>query len=227
MTTETDNQRVSDAYRDIATQTTRPEMDERVLKLAATGTRSRYGLARAWVRPLAWAATIALSVTLVLELTQDVDVPGALTQEEALDERGATDSDLMQATEARDVAQNAAKRMPDARPEAASPAPLTTGDLAPLREAEEQARMRSADAPTDSPQVSAAEPPASVASEKAMSLVASDAAFPGWCDAEARATADSWHACIEDLLEEKRLAEAEQELEAFKLAFPDFEKAAE
>lgn len=227
MTTETDNQRVSDAYRDIATQTTRPEIDERVLELAATGMRSRYGLARAWVRPLAWAATIALSVTLVLELTQDVDVPGTAIQEEMLDERGRDDADLMKAREEKDVQQNAAKRMPDARPEAASPAPLTTGDLAPLREAEEQARMRSTDAPTDSPQVSAAEPPASVASEKAMSLVAGDAAFPGWCDAEARATADAWHACIEGLLEEERFAEAEEELEAFNLAFPDFEKAAE
>ena len=227
MTTDTDNQRVSDAYRDIASQTTRPEIDEQVLKLAATGMRSRYGLARAWVRPLAWAATIALSVAVVLELTQDVVAPGAVIQEEALNERVATDADLMQATDATNVPQNAAKRMPDARPEAASPAPLSAGDLAPLREAEEQARMRSADAPTDSPPVAVAEPPASASAEKARSLVASDAAFPGWCDAEARATADSWHACIEDLREEERLDEAEQELEAFNLAFPDFEKAAE
>ena len=227
MTTETDKQRVSDAYRDIATQTTRPEIDEQVLKLAATGMRSRYGLARAWVRPLAWAATIALSVALVLELTQDVVAPGAVIQEEALDERVATDADLMQATDAKDVPQNAAKRMPDARPEAAAPAPLGAGNLAPLREAEEQARMRSADAPVDSPPVAVAEPPASASAEEAKSLVASDATFPGWCDAEARATANSWHACIEDLLEEERFAEAEQEREAFNLAFPDFEKAAE
>ena len=116
MTTETDNQRVSDAYRDIASQTTRPEIDEQVLKLAATGMRSRYGLARAWVRPLAWAATITLSVALVLELTQDVVAPSAVIQEEALDERVATDADLMQATDATDVPQNAAKRMPDSRP---------------------------------------------------------------------------------------------------------------
>lgn len=147
MTTETDNQRVSETYREIASQTTRPDIDERILKLAGSGLRSRYGLARAWVRPLAWAATIALSVVLVLELTQEVDVPNSGVQEEIRSEPARNDANFTNTREEKDVQLDAAKRMPSARPEAAAPATLSVDDLAPFHEAEEQARMRSADAP--------------------------------------------------------------------------------
>jgi hypothetical protein len=196
MTTEKDNQRVSDAYREIASEATRPEIDERILKLAGSGLRSRYGLARAWVRPLAWAATIALSVALVLELTQQVDVPSAGVQQDVQAEPARSDADLPTASEEMDVQLDAAKRMPPARPEAAAPAALSADDFAPLREAEEQAKMRSADAPAR-------------------------------CNADERATADRWYACIEELLENEYFAAAEQELEAFNLAHPDFERPPE
>ena len=227
MTTETDNQRVSGAYRGIASETTRPEIDERVLKLAAAGVRSRYGLARAWVRPLAWAATIALSVALVLELTRDIEVPGPTVPVETLDEPSRSDADLMRSKEEKDVQQNAAKRMPVARPEAAAPATLSADDLAPLREAEEQARMRSVDASAYSTQDAAAEPQVRAAAEEALSVAAGAATDPAWCDAEARAAADSWYACIQQLLDQDLVAEAEHELEAFNRAHPDFEKAPE
>ena len=76
MTTEQNHNdpRVSEAYHDLATERTPPELDRNVLLMAAAGTRSRYGLARAWVRPVAWAATIGLSLAFVLEMSQLRDV---------------------------------------------------------------------------------------------------------------------------------------------------------
>jgi len=76
MTTEQNHNdpRVAEAYRDLATERTPPELDRKVLSMAAAGTPSRYGLARAWVRPVAWAATIGLSLAFVLEMSQLRDV---------------------------------------------------------------------------------------------------------------------------------------------------------
>lgn len=101
MTTERDNQTVSDAYRDIATQTTPAELDDRVLKLAADAVPSRYGLARAWVRPLAWAATIALSLALVLEISRVDDAPAPQTD---------SDAGLMKAKEEKDLQHGIAEK---------------------------------------------------------------------------------------------------------------------
>jgi hypothetical protein len=75
MNTEQDNKRVSDAYREVANEVTPAELDERILASAARDARSRYGLARAWVRPVAWAATIGLSLAFMLELTWFADAP--------------------------------------------------------------------------------------------------------------------------------------------------------
>ena len=69
--------RVSEEYRAIAKETTPPELDSKVLSMAANDVRPRVGLARAWFRPLAWAATIGLSLAFVLELSQldEVNAP--------------------------------------------------------------------------------------------------------------------------------------------------------
>ncbi|MGB5335252.1 MAG: hypothetical protein WBN07_06505 [Woeseiaceae bacterium] len=61
--------RVTETYRELASEHAPAHLDERVLKMAA-GHRTPYGRARAWIRPAAWAATIALSFGIVLELTQ-------------------------------------------------------------------------------------------------------------------------------------------------------------
>ena len=147
MTTDRDNQRVSDAYRDIATQTTSSELDERILQLAADGVRSRYGSARAWTRPLAWAAMIVLSLAVVLEFTR-VDVPLEAPEERAepaVEESARSDVDMLKIKEEKDRQQNAAKRAP-AMPAAAS---FEMDDAAMLREAEDQALGSSARTPCD------------------------------------------------------------------------------
>lgn len=69
MNTGPDQQRVSDAYRDIARETSPSHLDDRIMNMARQQARTPYGQARAWVRPVAWAATIALSFAFILELT--------------------------------------------------------------------------------------------------------------------------------------------------------------
>ena len=205
MTTEQDNQRVSDAYREIATQTTPADLDEKVLKLAAGAVRSRYGRARAWVRPLAWAATIALSLAFVLEMSQLNDVPDPVARDELLvqpaveESRSRGDADLMKAKEEKDVQHGiAAKRAP-------APAPA-------VEEIVVLDHVADTEEPAEEMQVTA--------SRAAVSYLA--APEEGHCDAEARTTANDWFACIEALRDEGRTEDADSELEALREAFPDF-----
>ena len=191
MTTDRDNQRVADAYREIATQTTPPELDERILQLAADGARSRYGTARSWTRPLAWAAMIVLSLAVVLEFTrmdEIVEAPMERAEPAAEEERARSDVDMLKVKEEKDLQQDAAKRAP------AMPAAATLGadEAVMLREAEDQ-------------------------------VLESSAFAPASCDTEARASAETWYACIIDLRAQGLDAEAETELAALVQAFPDFE----
>ena len=80
MTTRNEHDpRVTETYRDLATEKTPAELDDEVLAMAAREARTRYGLTRAWIRPVAWAATIALSLAFILEMTryQEVDTHDA------------------------------------------------------------------------------------------------------------------------------------------------------
>ncbi len=250
MTTEQDNQRVSGVYRDIATQTTPAALDEKVLELAARAVPSRYGLARAWVRPLAWAATIALSLAFVLEMSQLDDAPTPALLEEIPQQRaepelpGRSDADLMKAKEEKDLQHGiAAKRSPEA---ASVPAVADAENLAPLRGAKETVRVPSdeaavehvvvsgdrieADAFADQPAAAAeteAEPVAeelSTTTSRARTSVSHRTALGAdtHCDAETRAAAEDWYECIVALREEGLSDAADSELVALREIFPDF-----
>lgn len=69
---ETDD-RVTQAYRELATERTPVHLDEAVLGRARSAARPEYSRLRSWTRPLAWAATVMLSVAIVLQVG---DVPG-------------------------------------------------------------------------------------------------------------------------------------------------------
>jgi hypothetical protein len=102
MSKETDTERVSAAYRDLATETTPERLDRRILERAARESRSRYGAVRAWIRPLAWAATIFLSLAFLLELTWFADAPpvvAPVAPAAPVDERARRDADVMRAKE--------------------------------------------------------------------------------------------------------------------------------
>lgn len=202
MSREQDMQRVSDTYRDIAQESTPAHLDERIIAMAGREARTRYGLARAWVRPVAWAATIGLSFAFILEMTYfSEDAP---PREIAVPER--VDADLAEGAEP------APQEAPFKRaPSAVVAAPeIRTGER--LREAEERAD----EAATSRAEEFAATP---AYSERAAALYADDVDV---CDAEARRSAETWYRCVLALRERGLDDAARSELDALKEAFPDF-----
>ena len=237
MTTESNpnDPRVSEAYHDLATEKTPPELDQKVLSMAAGNVRSRYGLARAWIRPVAWAATIGLSLAFVLEMSQLRDVPAPRVDAdaiEAIEELVIKDKAPTRAKDENRLQQEPARRSnaPAAKPVSSPPAAAEPGaapeealatdsmsadfeadDMNLLREAEEQARARSG-------------------SERADDAVAGIAAFAEkkeqveHCDSEARMAAESWYACIVELRDSGFGDAAGQEFETLLIEFPNFEE---
>ena len=213
MSTEQDNKQVSNTYREVAREVTPRELDERILENAARDARSRYGFARAWVRPVAWAATIGLSLAFMLELTWFVDtsdeVPAPVPA--VSEERARQDAGVMKAKQEDSLNQAGAQistvpashgAEPESPSAAASP---VVEEAALLRRAEKQARSQADTAQTDA-------------------IVSYDASADAdhACDNDARATAESWYQCIRDLRQQGLEEDAAAELEALLRTFPDF-----
>ena len=210
MTTEADNndRRVADAYREVANERTPAELDRKVLAMAAAEAGRPRGLPRTWFRPLAWAATIALSFALVLEISQvddvqldDVAAPRTdADQAERVEESMPLPADTAakQEDEAR-LQQQFSKRSTDAP--AAAKAAIAEGNL--LREAEEQDRMRSEPA-------------------RALGALVESKEQADGCSEDARASAEAWYECVQELRDAGQTDLAEQELEALQAEFPDF-----
>jgi hypothetical protein len=79
---------VSRAYRELATETTPPAVDEAILRRAREAANPAYVKLRAWTRPLAWAATIGLSLVIVMQLAQVAPRSGSGGIEVAADSEG-------------------------------------------------------------------------------------------------------------------------------------------
>ena len=76
--------RVSEAYRDVAGERAPASLNERVLREARAHAGSGYSWWMGWLRPAAWVATVGLCLAIVIELTntpvadiERVDVPAA------------------------------------------------------------------------------------------------------------------------------------------------------
>jgi len=156
MTIDQDNERVSATYRDIATESTPPGLDRRVLDAAKREARPRYGLVRAWIRPLAWAATVGLSLAFLLEMTWFTEPPPApepipraaparqpepATPPAALEERARRDADVMKAKQESDLRKAAPQRA--GVPEASSLRAAGEG-LEAVRHCDDEARETAA-----------------------------------------------------------------------------------
>jgi hypothetical protein len=223
MTTEANNSdsRVSEAYRSGATETTPPELDEAILKMAAIDEPTRYGLARGWLRPLAWAATIGLSLAFILEISQYQNIPAV---SDPMTENGdqpvipddmavaPKDADIVRRklnkhTAASSPAKALATRRENAAPaamhSAAQREDIASDDASLVLETEEQVRMRAGEARLT----------ASPAENKELAE---------YCNDEARSTAESWYVCVEELKDEGLTDAARRELDALLIEFPDF-----
>lgn len=213
MNTEQDNKYVSDSYRKVAREVTPRELDERILENAARSARSRYGFARAWVRPVAWAATIGLSLAFMLELTWFANTPIEMSAPvpAVSEERARQDAGVMKAKQEDSMNQAGARistapASPGAEPESpAAEASPGVEEAALLRRAGEQARTQADAAQLD-----------------AVMSYDFSADEDHACDNEARATAENWYQCIRDLRERGMEEDAAAEMEALLQAFPDF-----
>lgn len=232
MTTESNDNdpRVSETYRAMATETTPPNLDERVLSMAADTRRTGFGVSRAWFRPVAWAATIGLSLAFVLEMSQLNNVAEPTTQtdsDELLEERvlgdqaaeyTIDDSRLRQeldirsdaATEAKASSPPAAVEIEQVKDTVSVSGDFAANDMVLLREAEEQARSRAGPA---------REP---VANSPAAALVMKKEQASR-CDESTHRDAASWYVCVEDLREQGLDDAATLELQALLSEFPDFQ----
>jgi hypothetical protein len=209
MTKDTDDRRVTDSYRDLASERTPADLDERILAMAAAEARTRYGLTRAWIRPVAWAATIALSLAFILEMSPLTDgpAPAELPAATPTPEGGYLESALQPGS---------------AQSDAASGDSFAGEDTRLVREAEEPAHKRSNKARATKAIVDA---PAA-ALQAASSLEKKESAEM-YCDEAARRAADSWYECILRLRDEGLMAEAASEIEALRDAFPAFREPGE
>jgi len=223
MTTETNNRdtRVSEAYRALATETTPQELDDTILKMAASDMPTRYAMVRRWLRPVAWAATIGLSLAFILEISRYQDVPVAPAPAMEKVEARAISHDAAVNPKHEDnvsrklnkhadapvagkaLAPRADSAMPAAMESAAQRLDVASDGAGALPEAEETVRLRASEA--------------RLAARPAEKKEQAD-----HCDAAARATAESWYSCVEGLKEDGLADAARQELDALLTEFPGF-----
>ena len=212
MTKDIDDKRISETYRDLASERTPAELDQKVLTMAASEARTRYGLARAWIRPVAWAATIGLSLAFILEMSQLADLPVPAETPTAAPAPMPASSRVESAVQE------------ESEQSGAAPADAYAGeDMDRLREAEEKAPLRADRARAAKAIV---EEPAAAALQATRSLEKRESASM-YCDEARRRSADSWYECIVKLRKEGLLAEAASELEALREVFPAFREPAE
>ena len=193
---DTHEPHVSATYREIATETAPAHLDRKVLEAARAASRTRYGRARAWMRPLAWAATIALSFAFALQLTWNDEMP------------------VMEET-----SRPADRTVPAPDPE------RSRSDVHELRETSGEAVMKAKElnrqAVSQAPARSVPETAPMTFSDRAVTTADFDGLVT--CDALARASAADWYECIEALREQGLVEAAEAELEALRTEFPDFQ----
>lgn len=224
-----DDPRISDLYRDIASERAPGHLDQAVLREAARAAQPRYSRLRLWTRPAAWAAIVLLSATLLLQVSQD-PVPSDLAapQIPKLEDRAAesefADADVKRQRSDMDSAAKATgTAAPRQQPAADLLEEVATQQADQFVQAEEMARIQQGpnDAPA-APAAAGADAP-SVSEARLYSSFASREAGQPSCDDEARSAPESWLACITDLEDAGFEAAAEQERELLAAMFPDFE----
>jgi hypothetical protein len=224
MTFESDknDRRVSEIYRELASEKTSRKLDDKILEMAGSNARTRYGLVRSWIRPAAWAATIGLSLAFILEMSQYLDAPmqTPVSFDDAAD-------DLMIHDEA--AADNEGRARQEASKPANAPAPASM-KLAPS----EALSAVATETETTSPRKKleddngtllheAADPLHHDANRAARAEASAELKEQmQHCDDAVRAAAESWFECIDDLRENGLAEAAGQELEALIAAFPEF-----
>ncbi|MDJ0748775.1 MAG: hypothetical protein QNJ11_04790 [Woeseiaceae bacterium] len=241
MTEDANNSELARAYRDLATESTPPELDDHVLRMAARETRSRYGIARAWVRPVAWAATIGLSLAIMLEVAQIIppgSEPELSPSSEAVSERFRADEGSARleqsAAPSEDKAEAPAAVAPATEDFPANPGGGAAEELRAGRPVG-QDEIESRSAELDDGDAFAAKNMRILEEAEMQAIqrageqsIATLAAVPNeseanQCDEEVRESAETWYECIVDLRDAGDAELAAFELDALLKTYPDFE----
>jgi len=228
---------VSDAYQELADEKTPETLNREVLRLAAKEGRTRYSIARAWMRPAAWAATIGLSLVVVLELAnmpesemaplpQSVPTGAAAAPEDSDRRRDSTDEDTMLESQAKEEQQDGlAKRSRPYSPEEqmAEKAMMLNDTPVVSRDAAEDDSVAAPSAETALKQSARAAPRAESFAVGITSLRVDEDYL---CPAEARLSAEKWLQCIRELEASSARELVDREYEEFRKSFPEFEHPA-
>ncbi len=255
MSNETDRL-VSDTYNELADEKTPEALNREVLRLAAKEGRTRYSIARGWMRPVAWAATIGLSLVVVLELAilpgtdmspspQSVPVDAATQADAAEPQADRIKEEIVLESEAGEERKDSfAKRSRPYSPEEQRAEKVSIQGEPPV--ASGIARQRVSQTPLLSTDAEpAAEPMAGESVDEdalqdvapARSVALSVESFASGaaslsaesdylCPPEARLSAEKWLQCIEELEADSPPERVEREYEEFRKRYPDFEHPA-
>ncbi len=255
MSNETDRL-VSDTYNELADEKTPEALNRDILRLAAKEGRTRYSIARGWIRPVAWAATIGLSLVVVLELAilpgtdlapspSSVPVDASTESDAAERQADPLKEEIVLESEAAEARKDSfAKRSRPYSPEEQRTEKVSIQGELPA--ASENARQRVSQAPMLSMDAERAPEPMSEVSadedvlqdlaqarsaaprvESFASGAASLSAEPDYlCPPEARLSAEKWLRCIEEIEAGSSPELVEREYEEFRKRYPDFEHPA-
>jgi hypothetical protein len=207
---QTQDDRISAAYRDLASERTPSKLDRQILRLAENhAQRPQYARLMRWTRPLAWAATVVLCLAITLEFTRTpappelVGLPAA--EDSILREEmpGASRADLHE-LESPAEEKSELVTMPAA-------ARLTAKDADTLRQSESMGRAKSVEGDMSN----------APAMEASAVMLSADTPAAS-CSEKQRAQPESWLKCIEALQELNASDAAAIERDALIEVFPDF-----
>jgi len=205
--------RVSAAYRELATECSPDTLDHRILAEARRRAATRYAMLRGWTRPVAWAAMIGMSLAIVLHVSQTPEMQtlpleeanGPAQRDEPEANRSSLELRVDEASAGKTAAPAAVKHPADSGPTPAETPASHKFMLAPA-----ESKLAPPETGNDSAESLSA---AAVASEPGEEPI---------CPATTRQVPEDWLACIDALRNSGENEAATLEFERFRDAFPDF-----
>lgn len=202
---------VSRTYREAAVERVPDDLNQAVLRRARQHSRNRYSRSVIWLRPMAWAATIGLCLAIVVEIN---NVPQPTPEQMALP---AATADTI--SDGKKLDEEAVQAI---RTEGGAASSDMNEAVVPQRIETEALQQRARKTVDDQGRVSLQDVPQHSKSE-ARELEFVPAEIPATCNAQARATPETWLACIEALEEEGLDEVAGEQREQLQAAYPDFD----
>lgn len=202
---------VSRTYREAAVERAPDDLNQAVLRRARQHSSNRYSRSVIWLRPMAWAATIGLCLAIVVEIN---NVPQPTPEQMALP---AAPADTI--SDGKKLDEEAVQAI---RTEGGAASSDMNEAVVPQRIETEALQQRARKTVDDQGRVSLQDVPQHSKSE-ARELKFVPAEISATCKAQARATPETWLACIEALEEEGLDEVAGEQREQLQVAFPDFD----